>query len=151
METFCGDYLYATGRGLTEAVEIGWGAIGDPPQYQLIDWTELRNRVAEKLTKGYTYADTPYVRMTPASLAKVMAPAPVAPSVAAVSMAAPLAPVVVPPIGGTGKAHHLKILRTGITVTGYAVIDDKGNEIGKLTPAEGPKFARDYNVDIELG
>lgn len=62
-------YWYATGRGLTEAVETGWGAIGSVPQHKLTDWPTLRDKVAEKLTEGYMYADTPFVRMSASALA----------------------------------------------------------------------------------
>ena len=69
-------YWYATGRGLAEMVEAGWGANGNGAQHQLIDWNDLRKRVTEKLAKGYTYVTTPYTRMTPASLAKLGGPTP---------------------------------------------------------------------------
>lgn len=156
MESPTGDYWYATGRGLTEAVEIGWGAAGAGTQYQLTDWVGLRTMVADTLNQGYFYVDTPYVRMTPVSLAKVMAPvttmvpAPIVAPVIVPSVRIPVVPVVAPVTLTVGKAHHLKILRTGAAITGYSVVDDKGNEIQRLDPKDGPQFARDHNVDIEF-
>ena len=95
-------FWYATGRGTHEPVEIGWGAIGHAPQYQLITWTALVDRVKEKLAKGYDYVDVPYEKMSAANLAKItggaspVVAAPVAPSIP-VAPAAPAAPVVSAP------------------------------------------------------
>jgi len=73
-------FWYATGRALDEAVECGWGRIGHKAQTLLINWGKLRDKVAEKLTKGYDWADGPFMRMTPESLAKLGGATPSAPA-----------------------------------------------------------------------
>jgi len=65
-------YWYATGRGITEMIEVGWGANGNPPQgTTLVTWAKLRKVVPEKRSKGYDYADHGYVRMSAKSIAKL--------------------------------------------------------------------------------
>lgn len=168
-------YWFATGRGLSEQVEIGWGALGSTPQYQLIDWTELRNRVADKLSKGYVYQDTPYIRMSAGNLAKVMGN-PVAAPATAVSVssltqaprpaprpaAAPVAaPAPSPTMSGTGPnlllaalglpynlIRSLRMTRDGVKVTGYDALDANGVEVLQFNPTEGVDFARQYQVDV---
>jgi len=104
-------FWYATGRGLNEAIECAWGRIGNTPQYKLIDWTELRAKVAEKLGKGYTYANTPYERMSPGNLAKLTGTQPsLAPtSPPAVTAPIPVAvappPVIQAPVASTPPVH----------------------------------------------
>jgi len=154
---FSDKYWYATGRGLTEAVEIGWGANGNGAQHQLIDWPELRKRVAEKLAKGYGYVDTPYIRMTTASLARLGGPTKGTPAPVQVT---PVPNPVPPPVTRSAAlvalgepwslTHHLKVLRDGTTVKGYAAIDDNGDELLQFDPQRGVEFARDYNLEIEL-
>ncbi len=64
-------YWFATGRGINEPVEIGWGRWGSNPQTMLADWAKLRDKTDEKLNKGYDYADHGYVRMSAKSIAKL--------------------------------------------------------------------------------
>ena len=161
-------FWYATGRGLAEPVEAGWGANGNAPQFQLIDWTELRIRVADKLAKGYDYADTPFVRMSPANLAVVMGV-----GAQAVTQAVPVtatnatagstsavlitAPVLVgkPPAAslvalGTpwSLICGLRVLLDGTKVKAYSAFDAQGKELLQLDPAAGIAFAQQHNVDV---
>lgn len=159
-------YWYATGRGLAEKVETGWGAIGSAPQHQLIDWAELKIRVADKQSKGYKWADTPYVRMSKASLAtltgnpfisvpantaivaiptpslmgaaQVMsAPSGINPSLAALS----------PPFS---MIHALRILRDGVKLLGYKALDSAGDELMQMPPVDGLQFAQKYDIEIKF-
>jgi len=151
-------YWYATGRSLTEAVECGWGAIGAVPQLKLISWTDLRVKVAEKLNKGYTYADTPYIRMSPGSLAAlagvpqqlpVLSPPPVVPVV----LAPPMSPVPASLVAlGTpyDQIVKLKLLRTGVKVTGYAAVDKDGNTVMDFSKDAGPDFATQHGLEIDF-
>lgn len=184
---FSDKYWYATGRALKEMVEAGWGANGAGAQHQLIDWAELRKRVAEKLAKGYTYVDTPYTRMTPASLAKLGGPTPSG-GHAPVATPAPVVVTTPPVVLGTGTVlapgvtvksvtlapagpaavartpallalgdpwaltNHLKVLRSGTSIVGWAAIDDNGDETGlRFDPDGGRQFAVDYDLELVLG
>lgn len=69
-------FWYATGRALHEMVECGWGRIGSKPQLKLVPFDKFDNKVDEKLNKGYDYADTSYIRMSPGNLAKLGGPLP---------------------------------------------------------------------------
>jgi len=62
-------FWYATGRKTSEKVECGWGRIGSKPQRKLITYSKYADKVSEKRSKGYEYADTPYVWMSAANLA----------------------------------------------------------------------------------
>jgi len=171
-------FWYATGRGITEEVEVGWGALGGLPQNQLIGWNELRNRVTEKLSKGYDYAPTDYIRMSAASLAQLGMP--VLPSLP--SAVAP--PVVVqtpvpprpgwltgapPPAPSTGVKYTktpsasllslnepwslircLKMQRTGSKLTGYNALDENGDELLLLDAATGLDFATKHDIEVEF-
>ena len=153
-------YWYATGRGPAEPIEAGWGAIGSAPQLQLIDWPELRRRVAVKLVEDYRWADTPYIRMSagnialltgnpvPVAAVPVPKPVPVAP--------APVLPavrqVVNSPIPAASLAliTALRMLRDGAKLIGYEALDAAGNLVVQMTPDVGLKFAQDYGVDIKF-
>jgi hypothetical protein len=161
-------YWYATGRGLTEAIETGHGAIGAVPQHHLIDWTELRAKVAEKLAKGYVYANTTYIRMSAANLAKVTGQtASQSPVVVPQPVAAPVAPPTPPtPVQAVpspsqpvdpglvrlgapyNQIRSLKMTRQGLTITGYVALDVNGAPVLTMNPTEGVDFARKYNVDV---
>lgn len=138
-------FWYATGRGLDEAVEIGWGAIGQPPSHQLIDWAELRPRVEEKLRKGYDYAPTDYVRMSAANLAKLTnSPPPPAPPVQTS-----------PDLSTLGEPfsliQSLKIIRDGTKIVGYAAMDKDGDELLQFDAVSGLDFATEYDLEIVFG
>ena len=167
-------YWYATGRGLHEPVEAGWGTIGDTPQYQLIDWPELEVRVADKLAKGYQFVGTPFVRMSAGNLAIVtgnpVSTPPMAKAVSSLTPARATAPAVkpapvhptVPPVAVVHQAgaaqralQHprnlvcsLKLLRDGTRVTGYSARDANEAELLVMGASEGADFARTYNVDV---
>lgn len=172
-------YWFATGRGIKEAVEIGYGALGAIPQYRLIDWPKLQGKVAEKLTKGYIYVNTPYIRMSAANLAKLTGSPMVQPKTAKqvsslrprrgskkmkpktapAAQAAPTAPVAgsTPPnpaIISLGVPYSLiralKVRRQGVKITGYGALDDQGSELMILDPKDGIEFARDYNIDVNF-
>jgi len=157
-------YWYATGRGATEPVEIGWGALGAKPQLDIIDWNELRTRVADKLGKGYQYAFTPYVRMSPTNLAK-LAGTPVVS--APVAVATPVTiPAAVPTPPATQAITHtvsviqaslprpynllcaLRVHRKGTVVDGYEGLDADGDTLVTLDVQEGKDFARLHGLDI---
>jgi len=152
-------YWYATGRGLNEAVEIGWGAVGRKPQTQLTTWAELRNRVPDKLAKGYMYVTHPYIRMSAGNIAKIIGQAPVAPQPRA-APAKKTKQVMPQPSNWTMSAtqtalgapwnliHILKIARKGTKVLGFKAFDEKGNEILMFDEDGGREFARDHGLDI---
>lgn len=158
-------FWYATGRALTEPVEVGWGANGRTPQTQLTDWNDLRGRVADKLAKGYIYASTPFIRMHPDNIAKItagqfmalMTPAQVAPVTTVVSVApsSAVAPVKAPKasLAGLGvpwnMIDHLQVVRKNTTILGYKAIDVAGVEILEFTEDGGRQFAKDHDLDIE--
>ena len=83
-------YWYATGRGTSEMVEVGWGRIGSRPQTMLLPFNKLADKVTEKRNKGYNYVNTPYVRMSAANLTKLGGQPPTqAPAVKQVSSMTP--------------------------------------------------------------
>jgi len=168
-------YWFATGRGLNEQVETGHGAIGSQPQYNMVDWTELRNRVSDKLAKGYMWANTPYVRMSAGNLAKLgIQPHPL-PTAAVPAVRppkpAPVANLVQPHTGkstptvsvmaATAVSNalqamgvpyslicSLRVVRSGIKVTGYKALDNTGSEVMEFDPINGLAFAQTHNLDI---
>jgi hypothetical protein len=165
-------FWYATGRALNEPVEVGWGAIGSLPQTQLIDWTELQNRVNDKLAKGYDYAPTDFIRMTAASIATIGGQAPVpVPSPSPVTKAPPV-PVAasVAPSTPTGPVVYskaptaallalgepwsliraLKVQRKGTVVTHYAALDATGAHLLDFTSKAALEFATQHDVEVEF-
>lgn len=64
-------FWFATGRGIGEEVECGWGRIGAKPQLKLTSFRDFLQKINEKLQNGYDYANTPFIRMSPGNLAKV--------------------------------------------------------------------------------
>lgn len=159
-------YWYATGRGLQEAVETGHGAIGAAPIYHLINWTELSLKVQEKLGKNYQYVNTPFIRMSAESLARVTGTVtPTTSSAKAVSsltsskvvvtnsMTSSIpAPPSIPAQILLGPPYNLirvlKIIRQGLSITGYSALDVDGVELLVLSPTGALDFAREYGVDI---
>lgn len=160
-------YWYATGRGLNEAVEIGWGAVGSKPQTQLTTWAELRNRVPDKLAKGYMYVSHPYVRMSAGNIAKILGQVPTPPTspptVVAPAKKSPPVPLPSQPqtpsnwvMGAAQIAlgspwnliHTLQIVRDGTKVTGFKAQDEKGNEVLMFDEDGGREFARDHDLEI---
>jgi hypothetical protein len=158
-------YWYATGRGMNEMVECGWGAIGATPANQLIDWTDLKAKVVEKQTKGYVWADTPYIRMSAKSLASltgvVMAPPTPSTPTPPPAVVATVTPV---PSVGLGKInpalvslgqpfsliHALRIFRDGAKMIGYKALDSAGNDLLQMTSADGLDFAQKYGLEIKF-
>ena len=157
-------YWYATGRGLNEAVEVGWGAFGSKPQTQLTTWAELQNRVPDKLAKGYMYVAHPFVRMSAGNIAKILGQTPVAPQPISPKTATPAKPklVALPSqswvMGATqialGKPwdliYSLKISLDGTKVKGFKALDKKGNEVLMFDEDGGREFAIDYDLDIDF-
>jgi len=80
LSTNTSKFWFATGRAMDEMVECGWGRIGSKPQLKLIPYHTFDDKVDEKLAKGYDYANTPYVRMSPGNLAKLTATPPQTPA-----------------------------------------------------------------------
>lgn len=153
-------YWYATGRGPNEKVETGWGAIGSAPQHQLIDWTELKVRVADKCSKGYQWADTPYVSMSKASLATLVTlPGSPTNPVTVMISTPPSAPVsassmINPSVASLNQPfsliHALRILRDGVKLIGYKALDAAGDELLQMPPADGLQFAQKYDIEIKF-
>jgi len=61
-------FWMATGRGRNEPVEVLYGRVGSKPQIIVKDWTYLESKTPEKVAKGYSYVDTPYVRVRQATI-----------------------------------------------------------------------------------
>ena len=151
-------YWYATGRALHEAVELGFGTIGDSPVHVLTDWATLRTEVSSQILQGFGWADTPYIRMSPASIAKlsgVPATTPV-PTIKAVKTTP--APAVIAAASTSNALQSLsspynmicslKLVRTGIKVTGYAALDALGAHLCDFDAPTGLAFAQRYNLDV---
>lgn len=167
-------FWFATGRGLHEPVEIGWGKNGNKPQTQVTDFPTVEDRVSKKLAKGYDYTDAPYRRMSQAGLAKIGAWVTTTPTAAPAPKPAPKptptpAPATPAPIAPTPKVsthtvsaaqdalgepwsliHSLRIKRNGTKVIGYDALDDGGDFLLTMTATSGLDFARDYDVDVEF-
>ena len=168
-------YWYATGRGETEMVEVGWGKIGSRPQTMLLPFHKLAAKVAEKLNRNYDYADTAYVRMSPENLAKLGGIVPIspAPAVRQVSSATPAKPkskapsmaVPVAPGHTQNKAKaanqaalgtpwslvvKLRSVRQGTTLLKWEALDATGVVLLGFDPSVGRDFAADYDIDLEF-
>lgn len=161
---FSSKYWYATGRGLTESVEIGWGACGAAPQLLLVDWTDLRTRVDEKLVKGYDYVSTVFVRMSPGNLAKIAG----IPQVSGAPLATATPVTVAAPVQPTQGIKHtpsavqtalgapyslvcaLKLVRKGSQATGFDALDASGDYLFDFTLQGGRDFANEHNLDIQF-
>jgi len=163
-------FWFATGRAHDEMVEVGWGAVGSSAQTTLITWSKLRDKVEEKLNKGYGYVDAPYRRMSPKSIAKlggavasaVATGTGPAPAPAAVVAAPPPAPATVKgqPVAFTPTAaqvalgepwslvHALKMNRHGTTVQGYEAQDANGDKLFDFDSVGGIEFSREHGVQI---
>ena len=110
-------YWFATGRGTNESVETGSGRIGAKPALRLVSFAKFVGKVQEKLGKGYDYANTRFVRMSPSNLIKlgghkpsaaptgagVKPQAPQAPAPTAPNPVAPAAPAAPPAVATGGK------------------------------------------------
>ncbi len=62
-------FWLATGRSRHEPVEIHYGAIGNQGQVIVKDWSYVEAKAPEKEAKGYVYTDTPYIRVSAATIA----------------------------------------------------------------------------------
>ena len=171
-------YWYATGRGLSEAVEIGWGKIGSKPQHQLIDWPELRSRVAAKMAGQYDYAPTNFVRMSTKSLATLGGVTPSAPAPAPQTPQAtnpvqpPPTPVPAPTAGAQApkytkapsqiqldlgepfsliRALRFKRDAAGTAIVGFTALDEDGDVLLDLTEPDGQDFIAKYDPEIVFG
>jgi len=71
-------FWLATGRAQHEPVEVHYGTVGGKPTILVKDWSYVEKRAPEKEAKGYTYADTPFVRVQPSTIVGA-APQPVSP------------------------------------------------------------------------
>jgi hypothetical protein len=162
-------FWYATGRGLSEPVETGWGAIGSAPQTKLVGWQELRAKVADKLSKGYDYVNHPFVKMSAENLTKIKAGnnqstnVPSAPATASLQnlFGGTPSPVSVPSNTTVPKSLlilgepwslivKLVVVRTGTLLTGYKAVDEKGDEVLTFDTQGGIDFAREHGLDVDL-
>lgn len=55
-------FWLATGRGVTEPVEIHYGRIGTRGTVIVKDWSYVEQKAPEKEAKGYVYVPTPFIR-----------------------------------------------------------------------------------------
>lgn len=159
MESGC-KYWYATGRGLTELAEIGFGNIGQTPDIILADWTCVQLAVAAHTADGYKWADTPYIRMSPESLAKVTGNpiVPIGQTTGVVPPVLPAKPIQQPQRGpqvaklaiDPNSPVVMCVVRTGIRLDGFVVLNSNGVVLNHLTTADGLEFARKYNLDIQF-
>jgi len=155
LEFHCGTvskYLYATGRGIDEEIEIGWGDIGFAPQYQIIDWDQLRILVADKRSLGYQWADTSYIRMSKGSLSSLSGGS---------SIASPVRISSSSQVSSTNSSisslsqpfsltQTMRIMRDGVKLIGYVALDASGNELFQMPPIDGLQFAQKYNIEIKF-
>jgi predicted DNA-binding WGR domain protein len=160
-------FWYATGRGTKEAVETAWGRIGSKPQTKLVGFDKFIDKVNEKLGKGYTYAQTGFVRMSPENLAKLggrkavqgtpkqAAPAPTAPKPVP-APAAPAAPSnAFPPPMGTPKAGmppltgpYDLIVALKPVKDGFEALDDNKDVVMDLTVSGGQDLIQNYGIPV---
>lgn len=160
-------YWFATGRGASEPVEIGWGRNGNKAQTQITKFSTVEDRVSKKLAKGYDYTAAPYQRMSSESLAKISGAQPAVPTAPAPQPTP--APATPAPVAPTPKAsthtvsadqdalgepwsliYSLRIKRNGTRVVGYDALDNNGDFLLTMTATSGLDFARDYDVDVEF-
>ena len=160
-------FWQATGRGLTETVEVGWGPIGGTPQTQLVTFAEFRNRCVDKIAKGYDWADTPYFRMSPTNLALLGGHKPVgtspAPTAQTLVIPSPTVGPVIPAPTISTKApaasllalplpwnliRELRVVRDGTTIKGFDAIDEKGDILLRFDEPGGREFARDHDLEM---
>ena len=94
-------FWLATGRGQNEPVEVHYGAIGAKAAILVKDWAYIEKTAPEKEAKGYTYVDTPFVRVQPSTIAGVQASPviPMTPTSRTIPMisASPVVPMVAKP------------------------------------------------------
>ena len=155
-------FWYATGRAEDESVECGWGRIGNKPQLQLVDFPTFKNRVRDKLGKGYEYANTGYIRMSDESLSKLGG---ATPSTSAQSnsqpVTAPAAPQptqsFTPPPMGQAKPNlpPLTFPYDQITVLrpvkgGFEALDEYGDVLLDLTASGGQDLVQNYGIPVAL-
>lgn len=92
-------FWLATGRGFTEPVEIHFGtigAIGGVGSTLLVrDWSYVEAKAPEKEAKGYHYADTPFVRVQPSTIAQAVPQSAVVP-VPKAPVTSPVTPAIFP-------------------------------------------------------
>ncbi len=146
-----GQFWYATGRGLNEPVEICWGNPGMRPQSKLVLWTDMEAKIPELLSKGYTYINHPYIRMSAGSILKLSNPS-LWPTTAPGSTQAPSWTA-----GAAQKAlgHPwadivcLRIIRKQTQVFGFEAVDTAGTVLLTMTMAEAKEFAREHDVPLE--
>ncbi len=150
-------YVYATGRGLTEALEVGRGRVNTLPTLNLSNWADIRVEVASLVGTGFVYADTPYIRMSAANLAQVTgAPTPPVKKAVAVTSATVLPPTppshVNPALVALGPPYSLirslRVLRDNVKVTSYSALDQAGDEVLVLEASSAVDFARKYNLEV---
>lgn len=153
------EYWYATGRSVTEAVEVGKGSLGQPPQYELIDWPTMRTQVASLLTDGFVWADTPFIRMSAGSIAKLTGQPQVVPvNVTTRSVKSTPSPAVFAAAAASNTLQalgapynlicSLKMIRKGVKVTGYAALDASGGHLCDFDAPNGLSFAQQHNLDV---
>lgn len=155
-------YWYATGRAEGEAVECGWGRIGNKPQLKLIDFSTFKTKVREKLDKGYSYANTGFVRMSHSALAKLGGSTPSAPAKAPQTAApAPAAPQptqsYTPPPMGQAKPNLPPLTFPYDQITalrpvkgGFEALDEYGDVLLDLTASGGQDLVQNYGIPVAL-
>jgi len=150
-------FWLATGRAQNEPVEIHFGDIWAPMNQRHIlvkDWAYVERTAPEKVAKGYTYADTPFVRVQPSTIAgaantqppppKPVAPAQVQAPVAVQAPAVPKPPsipvgTILPP-GPWGKIVAVLSIPGG----NWVGLDAQGRKVMGLTKDGARRLVQDY-------
>ena len=124
-------FWLATGRAQHEPVEIHYGVIGGTnPTIIVKDWAYVEAKAPEKEAKGYIYADTPFVKVLPSTIAGASQPSPLSTPPPPVAPAKPVpAPVATAPV------KPAPIVGTVPTLPGpwgriVAVMKQNGNWVG---------------------
>lgn len=135
-------FWLATGRGVSEPVEIHYGAIGSTGTVLVKTWSYVEQVAPEKLTKGYQYADTPYKRVQQSTIDAfnaAMAKQPPPSTAPVTSVAAPPAPPPTPAPTTNGLAGPYGRIVSVSSVGGvWKALDAAGKVLLTLT-AQGAR------------
>lgn len=144
-------FWLATGRGSHEPVEIHYGTIGGAnPTIMVKDWSYVEAKAPEKEAKGYSYADTPFVRVQPSTIAGA-SPAPVvAPPASSVpqwptTKPLPVQAPALPLTGNTPPGPWGRIVSVQKQSDGtWAGLSSTGSKVLAMTKDGARNLVRDY-------
>lgn len=147
-------FWFGTGRGTNESVEIGWGRIGNKPQYQVISFQEFVTRVNDKISKGYAVAAGPFVRMRPETIQVLKTlTAAATPPVQVSTPAAPVSISVPPPVQATfppGTDPFTLIKSLTPIKQGFDALDANGAVLMQLTLDSGRDLIQSGKATLNL-